>query len=367
MRFEPDADHLALAEAVEALLESESSPTKVRKVADDPEGRNRELFAALADMGAFAVLASEANDGLGLGIEAQTEIALSYGRFAVSEPVIEHSLVIYVLDQIINLSLEKPSNGQDSVDFSLLKQICSRLIDGSSSATLRLDPNPNVAHLQTSDYLLDITYDNVFFGEVVEFLAGRAPTNKTSLDSTRRLSSLDKASIEATRQRLGPLLTNGSPRLRAPYLTSMASTLAAAMLIGLSQTMQKLAIEHVTSRNQFGVPIGSFQAVKHHLANVELKTSFALPVLRYSAHCLENLDVQDPKNLDEIALRAAHAKIAANEAAQLASELTLQVHGAIGYTVEHDLSIYMKKAWALMRSFGTTPQLLQKIKLHLLG
>ena len=98
-------------------------------------------------------------------------------------------------------------------------------------------------------------------------------------------------------------------------------------------------------RKQFGVAIGTFQAIKHHLANAELAVSFARPVVRRAAY---SLAMGDP----DAALHISMAKAAASDAAHRIGQLTLQCHGAIAYTVEYDHQLYLKKAWALAARYG---------------
>jgi alkylation response protein AidB-like acyl-CoA dehydrogenase len=120
---------------------------------------------------------------------------------------------------------------------------------------------------------------------------------------------------------------------------------AAAQLIGLAQAMLDLTVEYVKERKQFGVPIGSFQAVKHHLADALKSLEFARPVTYRAAWSVAN---DAPTRRRDVAM----AKAMASEAAQHVGRAALQCHGAIGYTVEYDLHLFLKRTWALARSWG---------------
>jgi len=120
---------------------------------------------------------------------------------------------------------------------------------------------------------------------------------------------------------------------------------AAAQLIGLAQTMLDLAVAHVRDRHQFGAPVGSFQAVKHQLADALTELAFARPAV-YAATWSVAHDL--PSRAEDVST----AKALASEAALFVGRRALQCHGAIGYTVEHDLHLYMKRAWALARAHG---------------
>jgi alkylation response protein AidB-like acyl-CoA dehydrogenase len=109
--------------------------------------------------------------------------------------------------------------------------------------------------------------------------------------------------------------------------------------------MVDMAVAYACEREQFGRPIGSFQAVKHRLADAQVALEFARPVVYRAA-----FSVADGASDRE--LHVSHAKAAASEAASLAAKAALQVHGAIGYTWEMDLHFWMKRAWALDAVWG---------------
>jgi hypothetical protein len=118
-----------------------------------------------------------------------------------------------------------------------------------------------------------------------------------------------------------------------------ATVAASAQLVGLGQRMLDMTVDYVKERRQFGVPIGSFQAVKHHLADSLKELAFARPPVWRAASTLEPRDV-------------SMAKAMASDAALFVGRRALQCHGAIGYTVEYELSRFLKQTWVLARSFG---------------
>ena len=105
------------------------------------------------------------------------------------------------------------------------------------------------------------------------------------------------------------------------------------------------AVSALAQRKQFGKPIGSFQAVKHHLADVATRIEFAKPVLYRAAAALAHGDPQR-------AALVSHAKLACGDAAWTAGRKGIQVHGAMGYTWEVDLQMFMKRAWVLDAAWG---------------
>jgi alkylation response protein AidB-like acyl-CoA dehydrogenase len=124
-----------------------------------------------------------------------------------------------------------------------------------------------------------------------------------------------------------------------------AALAAAAYLVGLSERMIEITGEYARQREQFGKPIGSFQAVKHLMSDALLKVEFAKPATYRAAWSCAN---DEPTRARDVSM----AKAFASEAAYQASRSCMQVHGGIGYTWEADLQLFMKKAWALMRAYG---------------
>ena len=133
-----------------------------------------------------------------------------------------------------------------------------------------------------------------------------------------------------------------TPRLRAA---------AAAEALGLAQRALDLGVEHAKTRTQFGKPIGTYQAVSHPLAQTYTDVELARSLAYWAAWCVANDD-------DRAALAAAAAKAFATEAAVVACERSIQVHGGTGFTWEHPLHRFYKRAiW--LEGFGTRPSALR--------
>ena len=146
-----------------------------------------------------------------------------------------------------------------------------------------------------------------------------------SLDAGRWLGEVAWTPSPAT------LVASGSDAaVLIDEISTRQATYAAAELCGLSSAMLAMTASYAGDREQFAKPIGSFQAVKHLLADVRIALEFAQ---------------QD----------AAVAKALASDLGTLAARTCLQVHGGIGYTWEHDLSLWMKRAWSLAADYGTAP------------
>ena len=120
---------------------------------------------------------------------------------------------------------------------------------------------------------------------------------------------------------------------------------AAAQLCGLASQLIDMTVEYTKTRRQFGVPIGSYQAVKHHLANAALRLEHARPAVYRAAYSVAH-------DLGSRARDVSTAKVLAGAAGSLAGRVALQCHGAIGYTWEADVHLWMKRVWVLERSWG---------------
>jgi alkylation response protein AidB-like acyl-CoA dehydrogenase len=124
-----------------------------------------------------------------------------------------------------------------------------------------------------------------------------------------------------------------------------AALAAAAEAVGVASRLIDMGAEYAKQREQFGAPIGSFQAVKHLLANALVKLEFARPAVYAAAWSLA-------EGVPDQARAVSLAKAMATDATMLAARNSLQVHGAIGYTEEHHLHLWLKAAWALGLAYG---------------
>ncbi|WP_394618408.1 acyl-CoA dehydrogenase family protein [Lentzea sp. JNUCC 0626] len=148
-----------------------------------------------------------------------------------------------------------------------------------------------------------------------------------SVDPTRHLVELSP----------GPVIATGVPTAQAFDLGVLTCS---AQLLGLGRAMLEMTTEYVKARHQFGKPIGQFQAVKHHLANVLIGLELARPLVCGAAVTLTTRDV-------------SAAKVATSDAAWQAARTALQVHGAIGYTAEHELGRFLLQTRALRTAWGS--------------
>lgn len=299
MQFSFTDDQRLFADSLRDLLTKECTAADVRAVWDDGTGHSSALWRHLADMGVLSLLVPEADGGLG-GTDIDAVLLWqALGWAAAPGPVLEHMAAAPVV--------VGAAGDADVVTIAPLT--------GSTDA---------VPHASVADAI--VTGDGV--------LTGFASSTIESIDGGRRLATVTGGS------------TTPAP-IDRQLLEERLALASAAFLVGLGERMIEIAGDYARQREQFGRPIGSFQAVKHLMGNALLGVEFAKAPVYRAAWSLTT-------SADTAARDVSMAKALANQAVYTASRNTMQVHGAIGYTWEADLHLFMKKAWALMRAHGDT-------------
>jgi alkylation response protein AidB-like acyl-CoA dehydrogenase len=335
MRFAFTEDQLLFQQAVRDLLTKECPPSAVRQ-AWGPAPRVTEMsrWQKLAEMGLVGLLAPATGGGLGL---SEVDLALPLeecGRAALPEPILETAAVaVPLLVAAGDRRVESVAAGELAVAVGLAGT--GAAVSGAQTAGLLI--------LQDGDELHAIEPENA----VIEPVA--------SLDPTRRL-----AAVTWTR---GPSSRLDLPPAAAGAAFDRGALAAAGFLVGLGDHMVELASDHAREREQFGQPIGSFQAVKHLLADALLRIDFARPVVYRAAWSMAQAHTTVEIRGRDVSMAKAYASDAATRAARVA----LQVHGAIGYTWEHDLHLWMKRAWALASAWGDAAWHRRRVGRWLLG
>lgn len=324
MKFTFTEDQLLFQSSVRNLLEKECTPERVRALWDTETGRSPELWAKLAEIGFLGLLAPETYGGLGMSEIDLVLLLEETGRVALPEPIVETAAVAV------------PLLSETAAD-ALKERWLGAVACGEAILTVGHAANPFVTDAHVADLLL------LQHGDQLHAVR----KERTSLewqecsDASRRLFKVDWTPTNETRIAEG---SDGRRLLDAAFDRGAWAT--AAQALGIAQRLVDLAVDYAKQREQFGRPIGSFQAVKHMLANVQVKIEFARPVVYRAAYSIAH---DSPTR----SIAVSHAKAAACEAAVLAAKTALQVHGAIGYTWEVDLHLWMKRAWALEAAWGT--------------
>ncbi|WP_116597424.1 acyl-CoA dehydrogenase family protein [Primorskyibacter marinus] len=307
------------ADVIRSLLAKLCTPADLRRLMAAGTPRDDVRWQNIVEMGLSGALVPEVAGGLGLDAADFIRVAEACGYAALPEPLVE------------NTAVALPLLAEAASDASEL----SRAMDGEITVAVGHPANPFVADADTAGAIL-MPHDGALY--LVD--PGSATlVAQPSIDPFRRLSSVN-FDLEDAR-----LLTNDAQPLLERAL-DRGAIFAAAQLVGIAQACIDLAVAYAKERNQFGKPIGSYQAVKHQLASAQVKIEFARPVVYAAAVALSQYD-------DFSRARVSHAKLAAASAADLAARTAIQVHGAMGYSWEVDVHFFLKRAIALENAWGT--------------
>lgn len=349
MRFAFTDDQLVLRDAVRDFLTKEHTAVQVREAwssaatpAPADDRLDRPVWTALAEMGVVGLLVPEADGGLGMDVLDQVLLLEETGRVALPDPIVETSTVAAPL----LAELAPDLNRSDWL---------TALVSGWSTVAVDLPvagvEAPFVVDADRSDLLLAARDDRL----VAVASGAVSSVAQPSVDGARRL-------FEVTWDPSAEILLADGPAAAAAVSAAFdrGALGIAAQLLGLADRALELTVEYVQERRQFGVPIGSFQAVKHHLADALLQLEFARPVVYRAAYSVATGAPDAPRDV-------SMAKAYASDAARLVARKALQCHGAIGYTVEYDLHLWMKRIWALAASWGDAAWHRDRVAASVLG
>jgi alkylation response protein AidB-like acyl-CoA dehydrogenase len=308
MDFQLSEDQRALQEGIRSFSDGRVPLDALKGL---EEKFDRTLWGELAEMGVFSLRQPESRGGVGLGMADAVIVFAELGRRLVPGPLAWSHLLAGRIDGVG--SGEKVVGGVD-----------------------RIDPRGGpvlIEHFAALDALAVLRADGVY---QLDPRSLRAEPIATPLDPhtpialVAELPKGEKIAGEAEAQRL---------RLEG-------SVLVAAQLLGIAEMSQELATEYARGREQFGRPIGSFQAIKHILADSYVRQELARAAVYAAGATLDQPEVGS-------AVRAAAAaRVAAGEAALKNARACVQVHGGMGYTWEIPAHYYLKRAIVLENAFG---------------
>jgi alkylation response protein AidB-like acyl-CoA dehydrogenase len=301
MRFALTEEQADFAASLDALLSSADVVGAARRWAEGDHADGLKLWARLAEAGLPALLIPETSGGLGA---SHVELVVAFealGRHLVPGPWVESAA--YLATALSGEPLAA--------------------VAGGTVATVAAPPH--------TPYALDADAAALYVASPDALRIGTAGDPVTSFDPTRRLFEVEAAQVVEV-----------DDRTAAAFDTAVLAV--SAQLLGLGEHLLAESVAYAKQRRQFGREIGSYQAVKHALADVRIALEFARPLIYGAALSAGSSDASRD---------ASAAKVAAGDAAYLAARTALQVHGAIGYTRELDLSLWILKVRALVSAWGT--------------
>ena len=347
--FDLSADQLALRDAAAGLLDAEAGHDALRarvgtgsvvgRGSDAPHGYDADAWAAMAEQGWLALEVPEDEGGLGLGLVEVAVLCEEIGRRLVAAPFLPSVVALGAL------------SGPEARDDDTTARWRDALAEGTAVGCVAFAPDglgamagpagevrlrgatPPTAYAPSADVAVVLTRHEVF---AVALPAGGRPDPLPAMDRTREL---------------GVLTFDGTPARRiggadaAALVLDRAATLASAEMLGAADHVLAMTVQYAKDRVQFGKPIGSFQAVKHMLADALVDVEGMRSTAYYAAWCAAAGD-------DDRSLAASMAKAWCSDASRRVMAAGLQVHGGIGFTWEHDMHLFLKRAQLDQVSFG---------------
>jgi alkylation response protein AidB-like acyl-CoA dehydrogenase len=324
------------------MLDGADVPAVARRWAEGDLAPGLALWRRLAGLGVTGLAVPEKQGGLGASPLDLVAACEELGHHAVPGPVAETLAAVPVL--LAGLGGGNGSGSSAGSGVGRGEEWLGGLAAGELIATLAMPPwLPLAADTEAAGLVL-LAADGVV-------RVGRAGRPRRSVDSTRSVADVAGGAVLGTVSGLA---------------LEFGTVACAAQLLGAGRALLEASVRHVRVRTQFGRPVGAFQAVKHKLADVAIGLEFARPLLHAAALALGDA-ARGNGALGSGALGSgalgggagaagrdvSAAKVACADAAYRAARAALQVHGAIGYTEEHDVSLWLTKIRALIPTWGT--------------
>ncbi len=325
------------AAALHDMLGDADVPAASRRWADGDLAPGLALWRRLAGLGVTALAVPENRGGLAASPLDLVAVCEELGHHAVPGPAAESLAAVPAL----LAGLADPGGPPGACGERGLhdgRGACGEwlaaLAAGDLIATLAVPPwLPFAADAEAAGLVL-LAQDGVVY-------RGHPGARHQSVDPARSLSEVRDGEVLAR--------DTGADTSTARALDAGALA-CSAQLLGAGRALLEASVRHVRTREQFGRPVGAFQAVKHKLADVAIGLEFARPLLDAAALALDDTELA---TTGTAARDVSAAKVACADAAYLAARAALQVHGAIGYTAELDLSLWLAKVRALVPAWGS--------------
>lgn len=329
MKFHLSPEQDALQDTIARTIGRVCSPRRRREFLDSGSDHDGTLWRALMDAGLGGLLIPEKWGGTGLGLETAALALEVVGKAGAPGPYLGHLLAGWAVAQSENEDLQsdwlpKLATGEVigaiALDGWLPSPSRLSMSDGRLNGEIRLVPGAGLA-----DVLVVGTPERLAF-----LTRGRGVTTTPveGSDLTRRCWHL---ALDATP---AAIVENGDTAAR---LFDAALVLIAADALGGAEQCLEMSVSHALQRKQFGQLIGQFQAIKHQLANMALDVEPARALVWYAAYAWD-LGLPDARRA------AAHAKAHLTDRFVSVSRAAVQIHGGIGYTWEHDLHLWFRRA-----------------------
>jgi alkylation response protein AidB-like acyl-CoA dehydrogenase len=347
MNFAFSDEQEMLRASARELVKDRYPPDRIAAIADSEEGFPQDEWRAVADLGWIGISVPEADGGAGLGFFEELILAEELGRGLYPGPFL--SSVVVALPLVLASAVDR-----DLLTSILSGQRIPTVAWAGPDGSFDVDPAPKiewederltgtrlfVPDLQAADVLIVIggVPGGVGVWAVERDDAGVAWRTVSTVDSTRRMGEV--VFDHAPARQLGVVEPSVLAGVRGRTLAALA-----AEAVGVGHAALDLAVEHARTRVQFGKPIGAFQAVAHQLADAYLEIETARSLAYWAGWAVAQGE-------PEASAASAAAKARASEAAVAAAEAAIQVHGGLGFTWEHPLHRWYKRALGISALLG---------------
>lgn len=354
MHFDLSKPQKLFAQSVREFCEREFPAERVRELMETESGIDERLWQEFADQGWLGLHIGEEHDGLGLGTVDLAVLAEEFGRACVPGPWLATTWAATLIEAIggatANEMLPKLIGGsakmavgalENGGSWSLLvENLETTLNDGVLAGQKQLVQNAG----QADHLLVPVRTNNELGIVMVAASADGVTIEKTpGIDATRTLYQVDFKNVSDCQ-----LLVSGADASTAWRKgLRVATVIAAAEMLGVQEWMLKETVEYAKTRKQFGKAIGSFQMIQHMCTDILVLTDSARPAVWYAAWAVQ-------EGTDDVDQAVSVAKAYTSDAARRCGNLSIQTHGGIGFTWEHDLHLYYKRAKANEFIFGDT-------------
>ena len=360
MNFSFSDDQVLLKNSVRGALDEQCKPEHVRAMFDDPKGYSDHLWGEMAKLGWLGLPFPEEQGGAGLGLVELALVLEEMGRTAYPGPFFA-TVVLGGLGLMLGGNaaqkdkwLSAIASGKACATAALLEEhldwdpaatAATAAKTGSGWTLSGLKRFVPWAHAADVVLVPARSPEGLSLFLVDPKSAGVTLTPMIGIDLGSRWSEmrLDKVAVGADAM-LGQAGAAG-PVVEA--LLRRAAVMSSAEMLGAARRCLDMSVEYAKVREQFGQPIGSFQAIRHRCAEMLLEAENAHAAVYYAAWALT-------AGAEDAAVAASICKSYVNEAARKVCGDAIQVHGGIGFTWEYDLHLYMKRAKALEPLYGDT-------------
>jgi alkylation response protein AidB-like acyl-CoA dehydrogenase len=360
MNFDFSEEQKLLQNTARDYLAEQSSLAHVREIFEADAGHSEKLWKGVAELGWLGVAIPEEYGGAGYGY---LELAMIAGEIGQALAPIPFGSTVYLAAEAIS------REGSDDQKKKYLTGIASgdligtlatgekagTLSEKSISATFKdgklSGTKLPVADGDIADFAIVLAKEGKGLSLVIVDLKAKGVTRNrlNSLDATRPHAKLEFKNAPA--ERLGAA---GSGWSITQDVLTRAAVLMAFEQLGSADRAFQITFDFIMNRYAFGRPIGSFQALKHRMADLYADRELARSNCYWAAWALENDD-------DELPVAAASAKISAGDAFENMVVDMIQMHGGVGYTWEYDCHLFYRRAKVLAQTMGTTDEWREKL------